>query len=144
MKRPCLDCRKLFLVEHPKQSRCPSCGSSHRRHSQRPRNDAEPWRRLYKLREWFVARARVLRRDGRCRAVVGGVRCQATADLEVHHDPPLEQLWANAGGDWALFVELATDERKLYALCRRHHARADALRRAADRAAGLDQDPSIE
>jgi predicted RNA-binding Zn-ribbon protein involved in translation (DUF1610 family) len=129
MKRPCLDCRKLFVVERPKQSRCPSCGDAHRRRTQRPRQDAEPWRALYKLREWHRTAARVRLRDVKCRAVIGGQRCQATTDLEVHHDPPLEQLWAQAGGDWALFVELATNERRLYALCRRHHAQADAIRR---------------
>jgi hypothetical protein len=127
VKRPCLDCRKLFVVERRKQSRCPSCERVHVG-ERRPR-DAEPWRALYKLREWHRTAARVRRRDVKCRAVVGGQRCQQTRDLEVHHDPPLETLWAQAAGDFAAFVELATNERRLYALCRRHHAQADAIRR---------------
>jgi len=138
VKRPCLDCRKLFTVEGPKQSRCPSCASADRRHKQ-PRT-SEPWRFLYKLPEWRKARARVIRRDGTCRALIhfdGFRRCQATADLEVHHDPPLEQLWKMAAGDRDLFVALATDERKLYALCRSHHAAADADRRTRSGDAGL-------
>jgi hypothetical protein len=91
--------------------------------------DAEPWRKAVQAAGVPAGGGAGQGARRKCRAVIGGQRCQATTDLEVHHDPPLEQLWAQAGGDWALFVELATDERRLYALCRRHHAQADAIRR---------------
>ena len=128
MRRPCLDCRQVFEVTARKQSRCPSCRRGFER-GKAPR-DAEPWRRLYKVGKWYRARARMLRRDGhRCRAAIDGVRCSASADLQVHHEPPLEQLWHEAAGDWLVFVELATRESRLFSLCPVHHARADAIRR---------------
>lgn len=74
----------------------------------------------------------VLSRDRhRCRVVEHGHRCAETEQLEVHHDPALEELWQRARGDWAAFVEMATDPRVLVTVCPSHNRRLDALRRAA-------------
>jgi len=130
VKRPCLDCRKLFVVKRAKQSRCYDCAVG-RRAAQPPRD--EPWRRLYHEKRWHRARTVALARDGgRCRAYIderADHRCPLSVDVQVHHNPPLEQLWRIAGGDYDYFVDLATEPSNLYTLCRQHHAEADALRR---------------
>jgi len=130
VKRPCLDCRQVFEVEHRKQSRCDLCAAA-RRAASPPRD--EPWRRLYREKRWHRARTVVLARDGgRCRAYIderADHRCPLTVDVQVHHNPALEQLWQIAGGDYDYFVDLATMPRHLFTLCRQHHAEADALRR---------------
>jgi hypothetical protein len=100
-------------------SRCPDCALK------APERTGEPWRALYKTKEWEKARYRCFYRDdGRCRGQIGGARCRKRTELQAHHRKPLRALWNMADG-WVEFLELATKLEWLVSLCPRCHALAE-------------------
>jgi hypothetical protein len=110
----------------PLGERCPECVTDKAERRRR----FEPWqpRGFYSHYRWREARKRVLERDGFTCSFAG---CAETHGIEIHHWPvPVSQLWQEAGGDWDMFLAIATDETNLVSSCRSHHRRSDAARRA--------------
>lgn len=139
----CSSCREGFVGKS-----CPRCGSPDARRAAE-RNVREPWRLLYELDEYDLARLQVMQRDGfRCRIIERGARCPAKTSLTVDHGRALKQLWRDAGlpmgvhdadwkteyrDEWREFVRKASRTADLVTVCRSHHSRIEAARRDEER-----------
>jgi hypothetical protein len=134
VRRPCLACRKVFVVPKGKKgvSRCPECTTQHGRDKWAEKMSDPLERELRKLRrsaKWRIARDKALKRDGhKCRGIVRGDPCGSTDRLDVHHRVLARDL-IYAGHD-------PCDLQYLVSLCRRCHGLADAQLR--QRGWGLD------
>lgn len=116
--RICSSCRRRYTG-----SSCQYCPP------ERVRLLDQPWRQVYKTKAWKVARALRLEHDGyRCTYVGNGAqgRCAEREGVDVHHHPPLRELWETGGDPY--------DQKNLRTLCRYHHGQAE-MRGAAQRRA---------
>lgn len=116
--------------------RCTSCEHEHADRTAADRARREPWRYLYGLTVWRNARD-VARRDAGYRCVeCGREESFRGRGLDVHHEPPLVELWTRAGGgtpyfDEHAFATAACDLANLYVLCDDCHASIDVGRMQA-------------
>jgi len=90
------------------------------------RTRREPWRAVYRTREYIICRDIVFERDGyQCVRVQNSERCHHRRRLQCHHRIPLATLWERAAGRWEDFVNLACNPDHNETLCPSCHSIED-------------------